>query len=434
MIKLQDTEQQEKMVGKFIKILLDMASLRGLPITGRQSFGFSFSNMSHTVQAIRFSIGVENEVLLNNYVELLGDFSYALSRYAIIKRNAFNIEELKEIVEGVYKFLQQGGTSKPLAVVDLLEDSLDEYGNDIREKVGNVAVSFVDNQLRLNIQKDSSAVIKRKPRMQVEPHIGIEERYYGACYWSYTDLFLLFLQLKYINQKTVYVLNNCIGGFVERDFSLFTHESQHQDKGSGIIINFQPKFTLTTSGNVYTADSVFVVIAELDSVPIKVGKLIAESHYLNQIFTQCVRFNLKVTPHDIFGVLLEFTHPKPMVNFLQLIGCIYKQHKLLGVVNYLNDVLDFTNLPLVKDQDWNSWEKSSLDSLHQTLKSLGNYIATCLSENDSEHLQKIKDIHCKKAIIEGICGFLFKASCNKKRSLKPEIAKNLAGMFFFTRI
>lgn len=435
LIGKSDEDEKEDMVGEFIKLLLDMASFRGLPITGRQSFGFSLSNMSSAARAIRFSIGVENEVLLNKYIALLEDFNHALSRYAVNKRDVFSIEEFKEAVEEIYKFLQTGdGGSQPLGTVDLFEDQFDEYGNDFRERVGNVTVSFIDNQLRLSIQKDSSTVIKRKPHLQVEPHIGIEEWGYGGYYWPYANLFQLILQLKYIDPKIVYVFNNSfnysIGGLKERNFlPLFTRNAHHNDKDSGITVIFEPEFTLTINGNIYTANNIFVVLPEFDLAPVRVAKLIAERGYLNQIYTKCIKFKLEVIPYDTSGVLLKFTVPKRVVDFLELIAGIYRQNKLLGIVNYLNNEIDFTNLPLVENQFWGSLGDLSLASLHRALNLLGRFIAKCLTKDDREHLQNIKDYGCKKSIIDGMYQSLFEDSCNKECNLSLEIAKNISDMF-----
>lgn len=99
-------------VKKTRKTLLKLAKHHNLPLTGRQSFGFSLSNLTPIgSERLRFSIGLEDPETLEKYVELLRNFAFLLTLYLAETNIQFNYDTFEEHLLDVIKIIKK---EKPL--------------------------------------------------------------------------------------------------------------------------------------------------------------------------------------------------------------------------------------------------------------------------------------------------------------------------------
>ena len=318
-------EEQEDCVKDLRIVLIQLAKSRGLPITSRQSFGFSFSNMSVAVITIRFSIGAENKNYLNRYCELLDDFSYALSKYVVLNDNQFDMKRFSIMIKTIYTMMEIGELIDPLQYspipgpvteIPLLEDGYDESGCDIERKIGCAEIYFQNHQLSLII-KGREAVDELAVH---QTDIHIEQNYrlshVASDQWTSSDLFRLFLQLELDHRRVhakLSVLNHAtvidISGFIPSCFP-FISDDETVDEFSKIKIIFQPTFQLINENKmVFTEDKVYVVLDDFGGVPVQIGKLNAsrKNQYLRNVFNIFTRLNhlMDITTASFWYLAIE---------------------------------------------------------------------------------------------------------------------------------
>jgi hypothetical protein len=224
-------EKRESIASILRQSILEWAAKRGLPMTGRQSFGFSLSNMSGVCDTIRFSIGVENLEILEGYVQHIVDVCNLLSKYSM-DEDPVDMSKFRERLSEV--FLLAGG-EKPFAPIEvtLREQGYDKYGDETYEDVGKASICFEEGALSLRIpQKDS------RPLIVEESEIGVYNQWGASCShpWTFSERCKLFYQILQ-DPGFLYVVRGAegtyaIGGTYGRNIS-FRDGGKISDSASG---------------------------------------------------------------------------------------------------------------------------------------------------------------------------------------------------------
>lgn len=341
--------------------ILELVSIRGLPITGRQSFGFSLSSMNCALDAIRFSIGVESQNFLAQYADVIFDFSFGLSQY--VANISSDFEVFREEIENIYKFIKDPSAYGPSSDDDTHE--------------------ILFNKI---IKEQYTSVLDKMNK--------------GRAFWSYTNLFILFFQNFVMKPKSLYVLDNAIG-----DFNVpfkFEPKGWMVDKKSKIFFHFGPDFNLRLSNNKeYSKDKIFVRAKQFGDIPAQFIKLSKELK--NGVFTLCVRNDIYVSDYEKEpdSVLLRFGEPKPCLNYQKVIEEKFLEEGLSALVNYLN-TLDTENLPLIENQYWEYFAETAETHIASILHSVGSKIMKNLTNSDLSSLSRIKTYTFKLYIIDGM--------------------------------
>lgn len=429
-LKIKEEKEKEALISRLRKLILELAAQRKLPITGRQSFGFSLSNMSDVSDSIRFSIGVENQALMMRYADLISDFSRALSSYLAEKPQSFNLSTFEKGICEIEAILNEGNSPSPL-IVSLYEESIDEDGQGFIEVINKAEIHFVNHELILKIHENSDngeSVLTTVPQSEISLAKGYTFSIH--CDWSSSDLLKLFFHAHCLN-KSIYVITEtredktsyAIGGFIESSFPF--HESmQTKDEMSGISIVFEPQFCLILPDQTqYALDRVYVIIQkELGMTPVRLSKL--DSQSLHKVFSQCTRYHLATEPYK-GSILLQFPKRKPYLNYRETIANLYKQQGLSAVIEFLNSGI-LTKLPLSEEQD-NKIKQKPKDSLYNILHRLGAHIVYQFTDDMIANMLKLVDEGCKRVILNGMFDDLLE-SCFDKKVLDQKVAKVIAAM------
>lgn len=432
-LKITDKKEIENDVISLKKLMVELAEALHLPLTSRQSFGFSLSNMNHMVEAIRFSLGIEKRKLMLNYADLVADFIYALSKSVAKDPQQFKLTNFVAEFRKVIAVLAQG--EMPISLTaPLAEETVDEWLNDKLEPAGNVVIHFKNHQLSLEVIEEKkgghpvvTTVIHPAIRFGMTPCLTSP---------SSSDLIRFFFHVLCFNAMPKYVTINSfqemdqyvIHGLFEDHFSFLPTREVH-DNNSKIRIVFEPSFSLTLPGNhQLTNPQVFVNIPELNmgSVPVSLSKLDAAGRY--QVFIKCVRYDFELVPHEEEGTfLLKFNKQKPHLHYQQKLVRRYKKGGLFAVVKSINK-LDFENLPIASDFSWKFQQRPS-EALHEALSWLGAYLSPILTDKMIFAIIGFNADSCRKAFLKGVFENLLDASLNKKCGLKPRVAKLFSELF-----
>jgi hypothetical protein len=449
---------------EFIKIqelLLDLAARCKLPLTYRQSFGFSLSSMSPIVEPrIRFSIGIESLSLRERYAELIGDFVDALSRYVAKDPVQFRWDTFAGHIKEVYAILE--GEKNFNCKVSLLEKD----GDDANE-VGEVEIDF-KQKLLLTITQNAKSI--NSPTTLFQEEIYLLQHSWGNLLepkiWSPSNLRKLFFHLKCLNDnKSVYVLATttmvkskkpsvpekweqkpcyAIGGFLGERY-LFMDKSTIVDEKSGIKFTFEPKFLLIRKEKEFTSDKVYVNVPEhFGTNPARIDK-INDISILHEVYTKCVRYHSKAKKYKINFLLLSFTERKENLDYSDIIQANFEDGGLPDVVTFLNNLNPEKLLP-THNISWRYPERPE-QRICEVLKGLGADILNLFSSVKDEppkneegiketadawhkiekEVGRIKHQAFKIAILQGIVAGLIECSYSKKK-LDREVAKVIASM------
>jgi hypothetical protein len=428
---------KEKYTENLKEKILELANQLKLPLAGRQSIGFSLSNMSHVDDAIRFSIGIENQELMEKYANLISDVIYILSSSIAKNPNQFNLTSILNDISSIYDILKEGECSQPCIVPLYDEDS---------DQIGNVNVFFKKHQLYLNIPEDIKGY-DSLPKILHEPGTFYTKDKQPHLSQSLLIRFLfdtIFLNSHSMNVKIEHSYNDSFlrqKYFVLRS-SLPTIFSQDlyevNDEKSGISIQFEPYFSIKIPNfGLFYLDDVSIEMEDKKSGinhP-KLKKL--DDQMQSEIFTKCVNYHIKALVQDDTpkSVLLSFKEEKESMDYNKQLADLYKRG-LQNVVDFLNQ-LNFQQLLPAKNQYWYSQEKP-LDRLLKGLHSLGNYLAFKLTDKKILCIENINDEGCKKEIIRGIFEAFYFGSLEKKH-LDSSVAEifsksHLSTMFLNTEI
>ncbi|MBS4164553.1 Uncharacterized protein PRO82_001883 [Candidatus Protochlamydia amoebophila] len=430
-LKTKHTEEKEQLINSLRNLIIKLAETRKLPLTARQSFGFSLSNMSQTGETIRFSLGIENKKLMLSCADVVIDFIYALSMYVAKGPRQFDIKEFETNVEKIIKILESGEMDPITA--PLCEETFDEHFDKTLEPVGNIEIHFKNHQFSLKISENNGDCLVYP--MALHPNIVIDE-YSLQNPHSVSILLRFIFHVICLNTKPTHVtVQTCQGknqytihGIFEDHFP-FLGNKQIVDPKSKIKFDFESNFPFTLPDSKrFTRNQVFVNIQELNmgSVPVKLSKLDAKKYYV--VFKKCICHYFELVPYgyEHGAFLLKFTSPKLSLNYLEKIKELFR-NGLPAVVNFIND-LNLEELPVASDDSW-KFQQKSLERVFEVLKALGAHIRHRLTEEIISQIIEIKFDNCKKAFLDGIVEGLLSDSLDVNKNLKPEVAKIFASLF-----
>ncbi len=396
-------KQKENYIKKFQKILLELAKLRGLPITGRQSFGFSLSNMCTTSNSIRFSIGVEPIVFLEQYGELIEDFSYALSLYAQRTPKDFDIDFFSNTLRQIHDQVQKGKSNKYEVILLDSEDTPEIIGN--ADIYLNNHLLYVDMR-RESKNDDANITI---PESHLRP--GDLTKTQKNKYWNYKFIFYLFTRLSFDRSAIkVYEFDRSIRGFLTEGITTPIHTGTLIDEESHLTIDFDPfKVTDNTDGKVYSSEQVFVRTLLYQSMSVNRSKL--KKGVRKEVFTLLAQSYVKPEKHP-HGILLIPSARRPFMDYKARIDQLFDEGGMVRVAQFLNRELP-EKLPLVHDHDWTEYSPSPEERIAEVLITLGQKLAETLTAKDINAIHDIRAPNFKKVIIQGIFYGLLHISMQK---------------------
>jgi hypothetical protein len=422
-----ESSAKEKYVKKFRDIIISLAAIRKYPITARQSFGFSLSNMSVVLHTIRFSIGAEEPDTLQSYVNIISDFSYALSITVAKNPSAFNMKMFSANIMSTYSLLKDSGPSPYLITVDVLDDF------NTQNQVGTAAIFYHHHSLFVQVTESATPYRPTKKSLLYEKDTG---RWVGNSRivqdWSYSDLFQLFFHIIALNKNDLFLCENALGGFLDSKYP-FTSKSSHTDVGSRITIEFEPKFTLTNDrGNAYADDQVFVESQELSGSigGIRPRLSMLDRNTRSKIFTWCVRHEIHLYGHPTLPdtVVLVIGNLKNNINYQEDISNLCQKGHFKLLIDWLNN-LNFNALPLCHDQYWSKFSLQPIDVLRNILIEVGVMLAKELNAQKLAYVLMIKNDSCRTAIIQGLIRGFQMHSLDIKSDLLAETSLQFCVIF-----
>ncbi|SPJ31793.1 F-box protein [Candidatus Protochlamydia amoebophila] len=430
-LKITDKTKKEQLINSLRNLIIKLAETRELPLTARQSFGFSLSNMSQTGEAIRFSLGIENEKLIYRYADVVIDFIYALSMYVAKGPRQFDIKEFEANVEKIIKILENGEMNPITA--PLCEKTFDEYFDETLETVGNTEIHFKNHQFSLKISENNEDCLVCP--MNLHPNIVIDG-YSLHNPHSESILMRFIFHVICLNANPTHVtVQTCQGknqytirGIFEAHFP-FLGNKQIVDPKSKIKFDFESNFPfILQNGNRLTSAQVFVNIQELKmgSVSVNLSKLNKEKRYV--VFEKCIRyyFELVLYEYEQGAFFLKFTELKPSLDYLQKIKELFR-NGLPAVVKFIND-LKLEEMPVASNLSW-EFQQKPLEPILRALKVLGTRIRHELTEEIISQIIGIKFDDCKEAFLNGIIEGFLSDSLDVNKKLSPEVAEIFASLF-----
>ncbi|MBA2369822.1 MAG: hypothetical protein H0V82_12520 [Candidatus Protochlamydia sp.] len=417
-------KEREKYVSKLRRMLLKLAEIRGFPLTGRQSFGFSLSNMSGVCESIRFSIGVENQTLRQLYIDLVSEFSYALTRSIAHEPSQFYLESFEKQIKNIYEIINGIKDFEPKNI-PFLEDSYDQYGKHSLINAGMAEVSYDCYKLYLMLTQNKKEVC-----------IGFSNIIFGENEtYTHSDLLKLFFHLQYLKSQSIYVKNyeplsyksnlECYKIFDDfNDFPLVDNCTHSINvAGQGFNIRFNPEFLLIIDNVKYTLNEVYV-IEESRTKPTQLARLDKEKR--NFIFNQCVKYNLTAKLFKTNGILLSFLDEKPSIDYFLKLEFTYLENGIRGIVNFLNE-LNLNMLPLPKNCSWDN-NRNALTVLFSALKSFGPRFLYKLTPDQMDLIGTINKILIKSTLKEMFV-ILLNDSLNHEKQISRDSAEAFAKIF-----
>jgi hypothetical protein len=458
----ENDENKKNVVTILRDLLLKMAGVLDLPLTGRQSFGFSLSNMSCVVQTIRFSIGVENQALCKKYIELISCFSRLLSSYVVAKVENAKLNKINKFIEG-FKNSVDSAINILLGKEKFDENNLSSYyllsDSNLKEKSD---LSFHNGQLSINItieekqltfkhnqigisrdrQDDftnqtfsklnlielffTSQCLNRKPEVLIIDDGKRLLNYESKVLFLDNKVINYFSRTHVISHRTHVISHKCddgkqiecaIGGIF--NYEKFSHDKkvEIEDEVSGIKIKFKVDvikkldyFNVTLkNGNRFHADRIFIEYNE-NEIPINIKKL-STKKIIEDVFSKCAGYSL--------GYLLSEKNRKITIQFIKEKSRKDYQENIcksnpMDAVNFLNS-LDLDHLPLDKNHSWQNLEHPN-DSLHNALIKLaeGMAIGLRLSSSKSELIESLNITDTNGDILQVIEAFSNIKSTHKK--------------------
>ncbi|MCB1116362.1 MAG: hypothetical protein KDK71_07830, partial [Chlamydiia bacterium] len=263
-----DDNQVKILVKQLKKILIQAADVRGLPLTERQSFGFSLMSVSDVKDAIRISVGMEGKPLLDEYAELIYDFNYCLSKYIAHFENGRELNAFEEIFLRANK-IAEGKELYFGERIDIFEEVCDENGRDIFDKRGGAQVVFTNGNIELKCYDNEGALysVIKDPRM-----IRVGSRMMSIGQIESVKIPLLFhLCMLGTRQLTVfmeYATSYLVDGFFEDILEWsFLERGDIRDPSSGVVLKINPSLSMVYQGIKYKEDKIYIIDSHFGGNP-----------------------------------------------------------------------------------------------------------------------------------------------------------------------
>ncbi len=415
-----DPKKGEKMVATLRELILELARARGLPLTGRQSFGFSLSNMSNVLDSIRFSIGVETEAVFERYVDLIGEVVDLLSAYAA-KSSKFDINAFIDNIRTAFNVVERGGSLDPISVGPIhYEDraNTDEMTAQIGFIEGDLSVKILENGQSLGYLAQDSRSLGDMQSAHAESSsnlfklcfhlLSFKSTYLYSPYYGPSEIQGVF-DMRYQFHKSF------LANMIDLDSSCDESDSDMQ---APLSIQFYP-FKVNVHGKAFPSDKIVVRIpSAFGRRPVKIDRLDVQRRH--DIWTKCVTHDCQTENHEKDTILLTFGQKKPSLDYQTE---ILKQKDLANVIKFLNG-LDFENLPYPHDYAWG--EEKPLERIHRLLNSLGGSIVYKLDARLVTMIQSIPSEFCRGALIGGMLTCLIDGPF---RPISPKVAEFIAKRF-----
>ncbi|MDX8430709.1 MAG: hypothetical protein SNF33_02750 [Candidatus Algichlamydia australiensis] len=396
---------RERCVNKLRELLLAYSQHHKLHITGRQSFGFTLSNMSSVCEAIRFSVGIESEEELISQCELIATFIDALTKYHC--KYVVDTPSLNDFEQKFRKALSLTyGTDSFSKEYNFYEERCDIDGNDELYRLGKSSVKCEKNQVILNAEEDESGkqhthLLKLSSFELLLFNFSLVANKNNSCWMA-------------LNHYT----DNKLALFPEDLPYLFCSDASSFEQYSKLEIQYNP---LTI--NQFTANQLYIIDEEFGEKPVQVGMLNKQSQ--NRIFTKIHRYHIWLQKYEQNSVLIHFHKRKEFINYSEKIESLLAKDldkDFTPLVDWLNS-LDFDHLPLEHDATWRQ-----LSNPKNTLKKFLHLIAHEITPQFHKFWGKIKEVEqleLKVSFLKGVLSYLM----NETTSLSDDTVSKIKDAF-----
>lgn len=396
-LALPDQKTEENYAKYFRKYLMEFAEMRSLPLTERYSFGFPLSNLSPVCQYLRLSIGIENKEYLDDYCQLIADFSLLLSCYVKDVGEQFDkeifVSRLREVAS-----IQNGEKNYTSSLLNLQEIAYWEEGEE-KIKVGQAKLYFVEGELRVLTWDHESDQAHFSRDIGKEGPGGTP-----LYYFEPKDQVLLLYQLLFTPNNPISIVYEesnkgyLVSGMETESYLYYNFgESKVVD---GYRIEIESELSITTPEKVtYSANQLYVQLEQYGVVPVCVAKLTEDER--DFLANHCYRKEFSLTlREDQKSVLIQLGEDRPCIDYHSHFVNIYNKSRLEGVIEYLNQ-LDYSNLPFPKGADFFA-NRNAENKLERALHIFGSAMVFYLSEKKVDLLDTIQQKSAKIAIYRGL--------------------------------
>jgi hypothetical protein len=379
--KLNISDKDKSKYSKsFHNLLLTMAATRGLPITARQTIGLSLSVMNLGRYAIRFTIGVENREIVDQYLNLIKDFNFALSQYTmqIKSANEFNLPEFVAQTIRIDQMLATGESQTAVATVPTQEVFWDDEDNEGYKVTGNAQILYKNGTLRASVNPDTSFELKMS--------------------YSRKSLFKMFFKMIFLKSKDFFISNEAIESSEVVNMFLHYRSRRTNEKVNGNLkFAFTPIFSITApNGRSYKANNVFLNIPALGTHLVQAGLL--DHVWKSRVYAWCVQNYMTLAyQENESSIVITFQGKIPTLDYKKHLSDLINHSGIVGLVNYINE-LDFDNIKPPIDYTWNT-TRSHFDALLSALDEISDQICEKIDIQTYEQIALIENSRLRAKIL-----------------------------------
>lgn len=380
---------------KTYDLLLELAALRGLPMTGRPSFGFPLCNITEVPGGLRLSVGIEDPITLQRQVDLILDYFNLLAHW--VRRGigmqwsefcAFSKDAMRNL--------------------DAFEGrvELEEVESDY-QTIGEATIRYADSKLSVTLfRRDQQPLHLAERELYVEPDVRYEghRAHLIGYYLAIVDQVPLLLTREYDLSGGDYEGWEIIclrerGGFKKGGRAFW------DDEETGAVFHLDP-FTLNYKGERYTGNQVLVCDASLGvgGAPFSMSRLPAAPSLYDAVLDKLFLYKLSFETREDDSILLSFGDPR-FLNY---------QEELTrrGLFNF-QEVAHFLNhlphpLPLPHFVNRHNWR--FVNPFYRLCREIGEYGAASAGEFKGDQVDQIWAIdnqefqkHLVTGLVDGLC-------------------------------
>lgn len=365
------SKEKEKAVNKIRTLIHEMACAEGLPITSRQSLGFPLSNLCGAVESIRFSIGIENQKILREYVSLFTHLNYALSYLIQIKSQIPTHMKIHEIIKKSYSVLRgrEKAVFSSIPLHDAIDwNELDEYYNKPIPISQLASVTFQKSEIIVfkgDTEEEYLASTLQPGSMTTEEYPDREDSLpYFSRLRMYLDL--------HVSQPKFFVesLGESRFYITSAPYCTVSTPIEGIDESTPSLegFTFFPDFTLCYQEKQFREDQVYFVDPQYGSKPVPLV-LVNEKKQREKVYDQWIKHHVQISPYED-GVLIETGKERKTFDYRDKVRSFFKKQGggMKELIAFLNS-LDVNDLPLL--QNPSLWNMDSKQALINELYSLG---------------------------------------------------------------
>lgn len=413
MLPNADDKKKEGTINGIRNLLYEMAYEGGFPITSRQSLGFPLSNLSGTAESIRFSIGIENQEILQEYLSLFTHFNYALS-YLIQYRSqipGMDVSNLFALIKKSYLTLRGKEeaifTSIPLreSGYDSDEDAYKQSPSDLK----SVSIAFREGEifiLKNETKKDVLASSLQPGLIITQDAIDSKTPLpYLSRLRTYLDLSTIREQffVEFLDDSQFYITSTSYCSIPLDEFESDSPSLDH--------FTFLPDFILRFEDKEFEEDKVYFVDPKYGMKPFSLS-LINDTQKREQIYNTWIKNHVRILPYED-GVLIEVIKERQTLNYRDKVKAFFKKdgggiHQMIDFLNSLN----IHKLPLPDNPSL--WNMNPKQALINELYSFGySFMDRIFINNKNEKyrsrlenaISSIKESIFRNAITDGLNSF-----------------------------